>query len=182
MPGQSTAIYEEIFGEVRTDMRVTAWEKIQELRSGECTLWDHTFELPANHLEAKEKTIVSVPVGKVAHKLNLANDTLEIYDYPGRYAQRFDGIDPGGGRPPVRYLAHFRGSYAHGPAAHGAGRGSGHPHRRKKRLRPVHRRPQVHAGTRISTPTRHICLPASSMMRAMNPTAATSWIPIPSIY
>lgn len=100
VPGQSTAIYEELSADVRTDMRVIAWEKTQELRSGECTLWDHTFQLPANHLEAKEKTIVAVPVGKVVHKLNLANDTLEIYDYPGRYAQRFDGIDPAGGDRP----------------------------------------------------------------------------------
>jgi len=106
VPGQSTAIYEEVFGEVRTDMRVTGWEKIQEVRSGECTLWDHTFELPTNHLEAKEKTIVSVPVGEVVHKLNLANDALEIYDYPGRYAQRFDGIDPAGGDRPVD-IAHI---------------------------------------------------------------------------
>ncbi len=100
VPGQSSAIYEEVSGEVRTDMRVFAWEKIQELRSGECTLWDYTFELPTNHLEAKEKTIVAVPVGKVVHKLNLANDSLEIYDYPGRYAQRFDAIDPAGGDRP----------------------------------------------------------------------------------
>jgi type VI secretion system secreted protein VgrG len=101
VPGQSTVIYEELSADVRTDMRVIAWEKIQELRSGEYTLWDHTFELPTNHLEGKEKTIVSVPVGKVVHKLNLANDTLEIYDYPGRYAQRFDGIDPSGGPRPA---------------------------------------------------------------------------------
>ncbi|HEV1286497.1 MAG TPA: type VI secretion system tip protein TssI/VgrG [Bryobacteraceae bacterium] len=100
VPGQSTAIYEEVAAELRTDMRVTAWEKTQEVRSGECTLWDHCFEVPANHLEAKEKTIVSVPVGKVTHQLNLANQTLEIYDYPGRYAQRFDGVDPGGGDRP----------------------------------------------------------------------------------
>jgi type VI secretion system secreted protein VgrG len=100
VPGQSTVIYEELSADVRTDMRVIAWEKIQELRSGEYTLWDHTFELPTNHLEAKEKTIVAVPVGKVVHKLNLANDTLEIYDYPGRYAQRFDGIDPSGADRP----------------------------------------------------------------------------------
>jgi type VI secretion system secreted protein VgrG len=106
VPGQSTTIYEELSGEVRTDMRVTGWEKTQELRSGECTLWDHTFELPTNHLEAKEKTIVTVPVGKVTHKLNLANDSLEIYDYPGRYAQRFDGIDPSGGDRPAD-IAHI---------------------------------------------------------------------------
>jgi type VI secretion system secreted protein VgrG len=99
--GQATAIYEELSADVRSDMRVIAWEKTQELRSGECTLWDHTFELPTNHLEAKEKTIVAVPVGKVVHKLNLANDTLEIYDYPGRYAQRFDSIDPAGGPRPA---------------------------------------------------------------------------------
>lgn len=98
--GQSTAIYEEVMSEVRMDMRVTAWEKTQELRSGECTLWDHCFELPGNHLEAQEKTIAAVPVGKVTHKLNLANDQLEIYDFPGRYAQRFDGIDPSGGDRP----------------------------------------------------------------------------------
>ena len=100
VPGQSTVIYEEVEGEVRTDVRVTGWEKIQEIRSGECTLWDHCFEVPTNHLEATEKTLVSVPVGKVTHKLNLANDNLEIYDYPGRYAQRFDGIDPSGGDRP----------------------------------------------------------------------------------
>jgi type VI secretion system secreted protein VgrG len=98
--GQSTAVYEEATGDVRTEMRVSSWEKIQEVRSGECTLWDHCFEVPTNHLEAKEKTIVSVPVGKVTHKLNLANDALEIYDFPGRYAQRFDGIDPSGGDRP----------------------------------------------------------------------------------
>jgi type VI secretion system secreted protein VgrG len=102
VPGKSSAIYEELVsGDLRTDMRVTSWEKIQEVRSGECTLWDHCFEIPGpNHLEAKEKTIVSVPVGKATHKLNLANDTLEIYDFPGRYAQRFDGIDPGGNDRP----------------------------------------------------------------------------------
>ena len=145
VPGQSAVIYEELSADVRTDMRVIAWEKIQELRSGECTLWDHTFERPTNHLEAKEKTIVSVPVGKVVHKLNLANDALEIYDYPGRYAQRFDGVDPAGG-PPLRHRPHLHRTYARRAAAHGAGRGSGYPHRWKKRLRPVHRRPQVHTG------------------------------------
>jgi type VI secretion system secreted protein VgrG len=106
VPGQSTAIYEEVEDEFRTDMRVTGWEKIQEIRSGECTLWDHCFEVPANHLVATEKTLVSVPVGKVTHKLNLANDALEIYDYPGCYAQRFDGIDPSGGNRPYD-IAHI---------------------------------------------------------------------------
>ena len=100
VPGAASAIYEELSGDTRTDMRVTAWRKTQNLRSGEYTLWDHCFELPGNHLEAKEKTIATLPVGKVTHKLNLANDSLEIYDFPGLYAQRFDGIDPSGGDRP----------------------------------------------------------------------------------
>ena len=40
----------------------------------------------------------AVTVGTVTHKLKVGgNDQLEIYDYPGGYAQRFDGVDPGGG-------------------------------------------------------------------------------------
>ncbi len=101
VPGPCTAIYEETVGEDRTDMRVTAWEKTQEVRAGECTLWDYCFEIPANRLEAKEKTIGDVTVGKVTHKLNLANEDLELYDFPGCYAQRFDGIDPSGGDRPT---------------------------------------------------------------------------------
>ena len=99
--GQSSVIYEELFGGGREDMRITDWEKTQELRSGEYTLWDHCFEMPSNHLEAKRKTLDSVTVGRVAHKLNVGgNDQLEIYDYPGGYAQRFDGIDPNGAPRP----------------------------------------------------------------------------------
>ena len=95
--GQSSVIYDEVSGGLRDEMRITNWEKMQELRSGEYTLWDHCFELPNNHLEAKRKTLDSVIVGKVTHKLRVGgNDQLEIYDYPGGYAQRFDGIDPNG--------------------------------------------------------------------------------------
>ncbi len=101
LTGQSSVIYEEASGEVREDMRVTAWEKAQELRAGEYTLWDHCFELPGNHLEAKQKPVESVTVGKVIHKLTVGgNDQLEIYDYPGGYAQRFDGIDRHGAPQP----------------------------------------------------------------------------------
>jgi type VI secretion system secreted protein VgrG len=96
-PGQSEVIYEEARGEFREDMRITGWEKIQELRSCEYTLWDHSFELPGNHLETTRQTVGTVTVGKVTHKLRLpANEPLEIYDYPGAFAQRFDGIEPGG--------------------------------------------------------------------------------------
>jgi type VI secretion system secreted protein VgrG len=99
--GQSNIIYEEVSGGVRKEMRITAWEKSQELRSGEYTLWDHSFQIPGKHLEVKKRTMDSVIVGEVTHKLSVGgNDKLEIYDYPGGYAQRFDGIDRYGAARP----------------------------------------------------------------------------------
>jgi type VI secretion system secreted protein VgrG len=90
-----------IFGDIRAaadELRITRWEKTQELRSGKVTVWDHSFELPKLHLDAEKVITDSVPVGKETHKLKLANnDKLEIYEYPGEYATWFDGIDRGGG-------------------------------------------------------------------------------------
>ncbi|MBX6316407.1 MAG: type VI secretion system tip protein VgrG, partial [Isosphaeraceae bacterium] len=84
-------------GDQRMD-RITAWEKVQELRPGKVTLWDHCFELPHKHLEAEKVIAESVPVGEVNHRLKIGrNERLELYDYPGGYAQRFDGVDPAGG-------------------------------------------------------------------------------------
>jgi len=98
LPHGSTITYEEVEGGIRDDERIHAWEKIQELRSGKYTLWDHSFELPHKHLEADKTIQESVQVGKVTHKLKLAaNGPLELYDFPGEYAQRFDGVDKGGG-------------------------------------------------------------------------------------
>jgi type VI secretion system secreted protein VgrG len=98
VPFAAAVIYEELEGGNRPDMRVHRWEKNQELRSGKVTLWDHCFELPNQHLDAERPTTETVEIGKVAHKLKLpANEALEIYEYPGGYAGRFDGIDKGGG-------------------------------------------------------------------------------------
>lgn len=98
LPEQSQAIFEAVEGGPREEDRVHQWEKVQELRSGKCTLWDYCFELPDKKLEANQTTIDSVPVGKVTHKLKVGgNERFELYDYPGGYAHRFDGIDKGGG-------------------------------------------------------------------------------------
>jgi len=106
---QPNVIYEPASGAVREDMHITTWEKTQELRSGEYTLWDHCFELPGNHLEVQDKTVESVAVGEVTHKLKVGgNDQLEIYDYPGGYAQRFDGIDRNGEPRPQDLQSIFR--------------------------------------------------------------------------
>ena len=48
-------IYDEVEGGDRDEGRITGWEKVQEVRSGKVTLWDHCFELPGKHLEADQK-------------------------------------------------------------------------------------------------------------------------------
>ncbi len=98
----STLIYEEIAGGNRPENRIFSWEKVQELRSGKYTLWDHSFELPHKHLEAEKTIQESLTVGTVTHKLKVGqNERYEIYDWPGEYAQRFDGVDKGGGDQPA---------------------------------------------------------------------------------
>jgi type VI secretion system secreted protein VgrG len=97
-PVQATIIYEEIFGGYRDENRILSWEKTQELRSGKYTLWDHCFEMPHQNLAAEVPTLEDLQVGTVEHKLKVGgNDKFEIYDYPGAYAQRFDGVSKGGG-------------------------------------------------------------------------------------
>lgn len=93
MPISATLLYDDEGGE----NRVRFWEKTQQLRSGKVILWDHSFELPDQNLEAQEPILQSVQAGTITHQLKVAgNDQHEIYDYPGGYANRFDGIDPGG--------------------------------------------------------------------------------------
>src|SRR5262249_6828457 len=97
----STIIYDELNGGLRAQDRITAWRKVQELRAGQCTLWDHCFELPHKHLEASRPILDAVPVGKVTHRQAVQNGALELNDYPGAYAQRFDGVNKGGGECPA---------------------------------------------------------------------------------
>jgi type VI secretion system secreted protein VgrG len=101
LPGGASIHFDEVEGGTRPDMRIFAWEKRQELRSGRCTLWDHHFELPHKHLEADKATVDVVPVGEVNHRLKIGQaERLELYDFPGGYAHRFDGVDRGGGDQP----------------------------------------------------------------------------------
>ena len=102
VPYLATAIWEE--GSTHASFeedRVFDWNKGQEIRSGKFTAWDHSFEMPDKHLEADKAIMDSVTVGTVTHKLKVANnDDLELYDYPGGYASRFDGITKSGGEQP----------------------------------------------------------------------------------
>src|SRR5262245_32845087 len=101
VPGSTQLIFEEVIGGFRDEDRVLSWDKAQELRSSKYTLFDHSFELPHKHLEAEKTVQETVAVGTVTHKLKLAeNARLDIFDFPGEYAQRFDGVDKGGGDQP----------------------------------------------------------------------------------
>ena len=95
-------ILHPIEGKHIEEERVTSWEKRQRLCSGQVTLRDHTFELPHKPLEAVAGIQESVQVGQVTHKLKIGrSDRLELYDWPGTYAGRIDGVDDSGADRPA---------------------------------------------------------------------------------
>jgi len=103
VPALTKARYEVVEGGSQYGDHVFEWRKTQELRSGKYSLWDHSFQQPTKNLEAKESIMESVNAGTVSHKLKgQPNEQLEIYDFPGAYAVRFDGINPNGGEQPER--------------------------------------------------------------------------------
>ncbi|HEY1064714.1 MAG TPA: type VI secretion system tip protein TssI/VgrG, partial [Pirellulales bacterium] len=98
IPAPATITFGKPEGDVDVPLkRIKMLEKRQTIRAGNYTLWDHCFENVGEKYESKMKTLASVAVGTVTHKLNVANDKLELYDYPGAFAQRFDGINRDGG-------------------------------------------------------------------------------------
>jgi type VI secretion system secreted protein VgrG len=103
VPGLPQARYQMIEGGPRTGDHVWQWTKTQTIRASKYTLWDHHFQQPTQNLEAKQNILPSVQVGAVTHNLKDAvNSPLEIYDFPGGYAERHDGISPSGGEQPQR--------------------------------------------------------------------------------
>ncbi len=101
LPSRNRIVYDETGSGVRDESRISIWQKTQELRAGKVALWDYHFELPGRNLEAEKKTPQTVQVGTVPHNLQVeGNQGLEIFDFPGGYAGRFDGIDRGGGERP----------------------------------------------------------------------------------
>src|SRR6185437_9193016 len=58
------------------------------------------FELPGQYLAAEQTIRAQATAGQVNHSLQVGdNDKLEIFDYPGGFAHRFDGVNSGGGEP-----------------------------------------------------------------------------------
>jgi type VI secretion system secreted protein VgrG len=92
-----TVLFEELNGGTRNEARITSWTKTQRVMPTRVTLWDHSFELVGQNLQAQEAILPKVKVGTVDHQLPPTDSDPEVYDYPGAYAKRFDGVAPGGG-------------------------------------------------------------------------------------
>ena len=98
VPGPTPITFETVEGGTRSEARITDWKKRQEIRSGKYTLRDYCFAMPRKNLEAIQHPPQFVQVGTATHNLRAANNgSLEIYDYPGEYVKRYDGINAGGG-------------------------------------------------------------------------------------
>jgi type VI secretion system secreted protein VgrG len=98
VPGPEKIVYQPR-GPAQDEDWIYNWQKSQELRSGKHTLRDYCFEMPSKTNDQTSTVPASAEVGTVKHKLAVGgNDKLEVYDYPGEFAQRFDGVDPGGGK------------------------------------------------------------------------------------
>jgi type VI secretion system secreted protein VgrG len=109
LPNGAAVNFEQFSATPSTASRIFSWVKRQEVRSGVYTLRDHCFELAHNPLEATKKAQPSVKVGQVPHVLTAGgNGQFELYDYPGEYAQRFDGINRGGGEQPAELQKVFK--------------------------------------------------------------------------
>jgi type VI secretion system secreted protein VgrG len=95
--------YGMIEGGPRKADHIFKWQKSQTIRPSKYSLRDHSFQQPTQNLEAKAKILDSVRAGSVEHRLNgQVNAPLEVYEYPGGYAVRFDGVNPSGGEQPDR--------------------------------------------------------------------------------
>jgi type VI secretion system secreted protein VgrG len=103
VPGLTTVRYETVEGGSPETDHILEWRKTQAVRATKYSLRDHCFQQPTQNLEAKVSILDSVRAGTVTHQLKgQANEPLEIYDFPGGYAVRFDGINPSGGEQPER--------------------------------------------------------------------------------
>ena len=88
----------------KVSSRVASWEKVQELRPGKHTLWDHCFEPPQQRTRGLQSFAAHrMSAATVIQRVNLGSAStnaaqLGVFDWPGAYAQRFDGVDnrPGG--------------------------------------------------------------------------------------
>lgn len=87
-PGKNVLPYDlKIGSEEDFISRVDSWVSDYSLRTGRVSMRDFNFQLPTRKLEASENSVFSAG----------QNTDLEVYDYPGGYARKYDRIDKSGG-------------------------------------------------------------------------------------
>jgi len=92
--------FDDGLGGTRDELRVSKWHKTQRIVTTKYTARDHSFQLPGQSLEANEEVPEIVKIAGVEHHLAPIDHDLEVFEYPGQYAKKFDGISPGGGERP----------------------------------------------------------------------------------
>ncbi len=88
-PGKSTIPYFIKVERTEEDFvsSIHTWQTDHRMQSGKVTFWDYHFQTPTNKLDASQPSY-----------FNIADTRkLEIYEYPGGYARKYDDIDSGGG-------------------------------------------------------------------------------------
>ncbi|MDX2039320.1 MAG: type VI secretion system tip protein TssI/VgrG [Isosphaeraceae bacterium] len=100
LDGESAIQFSQSEGAAPAAGVINSWSKIQEVRSSRYSLRDYHFEKPDDSFEAYKSGPATVSVGEANHKLAISPPPrvgqLYLYDFPGEYAQRFDGIAPSG--------------------------------------------------------------------------------------
>ncbi len=69
---------------------IDRWDVENNLRTGKFEHWDYNFQLQNKKLNEAQPSLFNIG----------GNQDLEVYDFPGGYGKRFDGIDKGGGDQP----------------------------------------------------------------------------------
>lgn len=79
-------IHNEVVTGKSLESAVKSWLVDYKLQSGKVTYWDYNFQVPKRKLEAQEISGSEIKV----------NQDLEVYQYPGGYARKYDGISKSG--------------------------------------------------------------------------------------
>ncbi len=66
---------------------IHTWQTDHRMQSGKVTFWDYHFQTPTNKLDASQPSYFNIADMR----------KLEIYEYPGGHARKYDDIDSGGG-------------------------------------------------------------------------------------
>jgi type VI secretion system secreted protein VgrG len=101
LDGQSTLLFDAAAGGQRPEGRVEAWGKRQTLRACKYQLRDYCFQLSQSTVDSTTRIADKVRVGQVEHLLAIdPAQRSEIYEHPGGYGWRFDGVSPDGANHP----------------------------------------------------------------------------------